>query len=165
MKMPDPMIPLMTIIVASNRVRRRANPGAEGGVGAFKQEKSIAPGKDIARVQYRRLPGRAASRLFMKLHRKEHDLRDEPHRTGPRRIGEDDKPQKAPPEQRVSRSLLWWILAAALLLIIAIVSRHFDEFLRRTLETKINQRLHGYSVTLGGAHLSPFNFSLTLRDG
>src|SRR4051812_12309074 len=27
MKMPDPMIPLMTIIVASNRVRRRAKPG------------------------------------------------------------------------------------------------------------------------------------------
>ena len=35
MKMPDPMIPLMTIIVASNRVRRRANPGAEGGVGGL----------------------------------------------------------------------------------------------------------------------------------
>ncbi|HKV09608.1 MAG TPA: DUF748 domain-containing protein [Thermoanaerobaculia bacterium] len=104
----------------------------------------------------------------MKLHKRPAFSRDADHespRTGPRRIGEDDKPQKAPPEQRVSRSLLWWILAAALLLIVAIVSRHFDEFLRRTLETKINQRLHGYSVTLGGAHLSPFNFSLTLRDG
>ena len=29
MKIPEPMMPLMTIIVASNRVRRRANPGSE----------------------------------------------------------------------------------------------------------------------------------------
>ena len=103
----------------------------------------------------------------MKLHKRpafSRDVDNESARTGPRRIGEDDKPRKAPPEQPVSRSLLWWILAAALLLIIAIASRHFDEFLRRTLEAKINQRLTGYSVTLGGAHLSPFNFSLTLRD-
>lgn len=102
----------------------------------------------------------------MKLHKRpafSRDVDSEPVRTGPRRIGEDDKPRKAP-EQPVSRSLLWWILAAALLLLIAIASRHFDEFLRRTLEAKINQRLTGYSVTLGGAHLSPFNFSLTLRD-
>src|SRR5947209_4705779 len=29
MKMPEPMMPLMTIIVASNNVRRRANPGLD----------------------------------------------------------------------------------------------------------------------------------------
>ncbi|HSN87190.1 MAG TPA: DUF748 domain-containing protein [Thermoanaerobaculia bacterium] len=101
----------------------------------------------------------------MKLHKKEQDVQDEPARPGPRRIGENEEPRKGAPEQPVSRSLLWAILAAALLLILAIVSQHFDEFLRRTLEAKINQRLHGYSVTLGGAHLSPFNLSLTLRDG
>ena len=100
----------------------------------------------------------------MKLHKKEQAVHDEPARPGPRRIGESEEPRKGAP-QPVSRSLLWAILAAALLLIIAIVSQHFDEFLRRTLEAKINQRLHGYSVTLGGAHLSPFNLSLTLRDG
>lgn len=103
----------------------------------------------------------------MKLHKRPAFSRDADSgsvRTGPRRIGEDDKPRKTAPEQPVSRSLLWWILAAALLLLIAIVSRHFDELLRRTLEAKINQRLTGYSVTLGGAHLSPFNFSLTLKD-
>ncbi|HSF43526.1 MAG TPA: DUF748 domain-containing protein, partial [Thermoanaerobaculia bacterium] len=101
----------------------------------------------------------------MKLHKKEQDVQDEPARPGPRRIGENEEPRKGAPGQPVSRSLLWAILAAALLLIFAIASQHFDEFLRRTLEAKINQRLHGYSVTLGGAHLSPFNLSLTLRDG
>lgn len=103
----------------------------------------------------------------MKLHRRpapERDTPDEPVRPGPRRIGEDTKTRREPPPV-TQRTILWWVLAAALLLIAAIVSRHFDEFLRRTLEAKINQRLTGYTVTLGGAHLSPFNLSLTLRDG
>lgn len=103
----------------------------------------------------------------MKLHRKhitEQGTPKEPVRPGPRRIGEDTRTRREPPPV-TQRTILWWVLAAALLLIAAIASRHFDEFLRRTLEAKINQRLTGYSVTLGGAHLSPFNLSLTLRDG
>lgn len=103
----------------------------------------------------------------MKLHRKpaaERDVQDEPVQPGPRRIGEDTKTRREPPPV-TQRTILWWVLAAALLLIVVIVSRHFDEFLRRTLEAKMNQRLTGYTVTLGGAHLSPFNLSLTLRDG
>lgn len=87
--------------------------------------------------------------------------RDEPIRPGPRKV---DPLRDAPPGRPVShRTLLGWILAAALLLLIAIISQHFDEFLRRTLESKINQRLHGYTVTLAGAHLNPFGLALTLR--
>jgi len=62
------------------------------------------------------------------------------------------------------RGLLWVIALSALALLLVFVAQHFDEYLRRTLESKINQRLHGYTVTLGGAHLSPFNLSLTLED-
>jgi len=46
---------------------------------------------------------------------------------------------------------------------VAIVAQHFDEYLRRTIESKVNQRLHGYTVTLQGAHLNPFGLALTLR--
>ncbi|HEY3571931.1 MAG TPA: DUF748 domain-containing protein [Thermoanaerobaculia bacterium] len=62
------------------------------------------------------------------------------------------------------RGLLWIILAAAVVLLAVFIAHHFDEYLRRTLETKINQRLHGYTVSLGHAHVSPFGLSLTLRD-
>jgi len=61
------------------------------------------------------------------------------------------------------RGLLWAIALAGLALILLFVARHFDEYLRRTLEAKINQRLHGYSVQLGGAHLNPFGLALTLE--
>lgn len=103
----------------------------------------------------------------MKLRRKEeHEHRDEPVRTGPRKIDEPPRPRadKAPPEPGISRGTLWWILAAGVLVLLAVVAQHFDEYLRRTIESKVNQRLHGYTVTLGGAHLSPFNLSLTLED-
>ena len=53
-----------------------------------------------------------------------------------------------------------WPLA----LIAALVAHAFDGYLRRTLEAKINQKLHGYHVALGHAHLSPFGLGLTLRD-
>jgi hypothetical protein len=56
------------------------------------------------------------------------------------------------------------ILAAALVLILALVAHSFDEYLRRTLESKINQNLHGYHVALGHAHLSPLGLGLTLRQ-
>ena len=65
-------------------------------------------------------------------------------------------------DPRVSRRLLWWILAASVLLLIALVAQGFDEYLRRTLEEKVNQRLHGYTVTLERAHLNPFGLALTL---
>jgi hypothetical protein len=62
------------------------------------------------------------------------------------------------------RGLLWIILAAALVLLVALIAHSFDEYLRRSLESKINQRLKGYTVSLGHAHLSPLGLSLTLRD-
>jgi hypothetical protein len=68
-----------------------------------------------------------------------------------------------PREPLGRRGLLWVIALAGLALIVLFVARHFDEYLRRTLESKINQRLHGYSVQLGGAHLSPFGLALTLE--
>src|SRR5947199_5634115 len=71
---------------------------------------------------------------------------------------------RQPPAPLGRRGLLWVILAAAVVLVIALVAHSFDEYLRRTLETKINQRLHGYTVSLGHAHVSPLGLSLTLRD-
>ncbi len=62
------------------------------------------------------------------------------------------------------RGLLWVILAGALVLLIALIAHSFDEYLRRTLEGKINQNLHGYHVALGHAHLSPLGLGLTLRQ-
>lgn len=79
-----------------------------------------------------------------------------------------DQPSKSKPgaprhqDPRVSRRLLWWIFAASVLLLIALVAQSFDEYLRRTLEAKVNQRLHGYTVTLDRAHLNPFGLALTL---
>src|SRR5262245_39837972 len=87
-------------------------------------------------------------------------------RTGPRSVGAPPRPvfpDKTPAEPGLSRGTLWWILAAGVLVLLTVVAQHFDEYLRRTLESKINQRLHGYTVTLEGAHLSPFNLSLTLQ--
>jgi len=54
-------------------------------------------------------------------------------------------------------------VAAVLALVLLFVAHHFDEYLRRTLEAKINQRLHGYHVSLRHAHLSPFGLALTLE--
>ena len=76
----------------------------------------------------------------------------------------EPKPEPQEIQPRGQRKLLWVLLAASLALLIVLVASHFDEYLRRTLETKINQRLTGYTVTLGHAHLSPFGLSLTLRE-
>jgi Domain of Unknown Function (DUF748) len=73
-------------------------------------------------------------------------------------------PRHGPLSHRDQRLLWTALLAAGLLILVVLVSRHFDEFLRRTLETKINQRLTGYTVSLGSAHLSPLNLALTLGD-
>lgn len=81
------------------------------------------------------------------------------------------EPEPPPPSRTEPRSpraplgqrgLLWVIALSALALLLLFVARHFDEYLRRTLESKINQRLHGYTVSLGHAHVSPFGLSLTL---
>jgi hypothetical protein len=97
------------------------------------------------------------------------DWEDEREVKRPR--GGDSGPPRSPrlsprgPLSRRDQRLLWVaLLAAGLLVIVVLVSRHFDEFLRRTLETKINQRLTGYTVGLGSAHLSPLNLSLTLGE-
>ncbi len=87
---------------------------------------------------------------------------------------EPDEPAKPepPPEETARhprpplgrRGLLWVILAGALVLLLALIAHSFDEYLRRTLEGKINQNLHGYHVALGHAHLSPLGLGLTLRQ-
>jgi uncharacterized protein DUF748 len=76
-----------------------------------------------------------------------------------------EKPRQAPGRSRapLGRRGLYWILAlAALALVLVVVASRFDGYLRRALEAKINQRLHGYSVSLGHAHLNPFGLALTL---
>ncbi len=75
---------------------------------------------------------------------------------------EPEAPQESQP--RGQRKLLWVVLIASLALLAFFIARHFDEYLRRTLEAKINQRLKGYTVTIGHAHLSPFGLSLTLEQ-
>ncbi|HWM92366.1 MAG TPA: DUF748 domain-containing protein [Thermoanaerobaculia bacterium] len=78
---------------------------------------------------------------------------------------EPEEPQESPRdiEPRGQRKLLWVLLAASLALLILFIASHFDEYLRRTLEAKVNQRLKGYTVSIGHAHLSPFGLSLTLE--
>lgn len=101
----------------------------------------------------------------MRLNRRDEQERDEhagPVRTRPHQVDEAPAPEERLPEPGLSRPVLWWILAAALLVLIAVVAQNFDEFLRRTLESKINQRLHGYTVTLEHAHLNPFGLALTI---
>jgi hypothetical protein len=72
--------------------------------------------------------------------------------------------QEDHPHEPLGRRGPAWILVAAILaLALVFVANHFDEYLRRTLESKINQRLHGYHVSLGHAHLSPFGLALTLE--
>ncbi len=84
----------------------------------------------------------------------------EPELEAPERQTEETKRARQPLGRR---GILWIVLIAALLLIVVLIARHFDEYLRRTLEAKVNQRLHGYHVTLGHAHLSPFGLALTLE--
>ncbi|HEX9945027.1 MAG TPA: DUF748 domain-containing protein [Thermoanaerobaculia bacterium] len=74
------------------------------------------------------------------------------------------QPEKGRPREPLGqRGLLWVIAVSALALLLLLVARHFDEYLRRTLEAKINQRLHGYTVSLGHAHLNPLGGALTLE--
>lgn len=100
----------------------------------------------------------------MKLRRREErDDSGEPVRPRPKRVEEPaHTPHDTSNAPGLSRRVLRWILAAAVLVLIAVVAQHFDEFLRRTLESRINERLQGYTVTLEGAHLNPFGLALTL---
>ncbi|HEY7215846.1 MAG TPA: DUF748 domain-containing protein [Thermoanaerobaculia bacterium] len=74
-----------------------------------------------------------------------------------------ERKEPAPRWPLSERGLLWVILISAVVLLGFLVARHFDEYLRRTLESRINQRLHGYSVSIGHAHLSPLGLSVTLE--
>ncbi len=56
------------------------------------------------------------------------------------------------------------LIAAVLALVAFFVVHHLDETLRRDLEAKINQKLHGYHVTLGHAHFGLAGLSLTLEN-
>jgi hypothetical protein len=81
---------------------------------------------------------------------------------------EAEEQRKPPKSSRFRRPLgrrgvLWIVLIAAVALLFLLIARHFDEYLRRTLEAKINQRLQGYSVSIGHAHLSPLGLALTLE--
>src|SRR5947209_4960870 len=90
-------------------------------------------------------------------------LRPEPPRTEP-------EPPTPPPAHRTRwrlsrRGLVFLGIVLAVVAIVAVLGSHlFDERLRRTLEGKINQRLTGYRVTLGHAHVNPLNLALTLRN-
>lgn len=85
-----------------------------------------------------------------------------------------DEPQPQEPEthgpERIRRSplgrrgLIWLTVLGVVALILVLVASHFDEYLRRKLEAKMNQNLKGYSVSVGHAHLNPFTFSLTLKQ-
>jgi hypothetical protein len=87
----------------------------------------------------------------------------EPHEPEPESPQRQPEETKRPRQPLGRRGILWIALVAAVVLILVLVARHFDEYLRRTLEGKINQRLHGYHVALGHAHLSPFGLALTLE--
>ncbi len=60
---------------------------------------------------------------------------------------------------------LTWAAIAAAVLLVAGASHLLDEPLRRTLERRINQKLTGYSVRLGHAHVNVFRLALELRAG
>lgn len=68
------------------------------------------------------------------------------------------------PRRPSRRHWIWLAVAGGVALILVLVATHFDEYLRRTLEAKMNQNLKGYTVSVGHAHLNPFSFSLTLQQ-
>jgi hypothetical protein len=69
------------------------------------------------------------------------------------------------PHAPLGRKGLAWVLIAAVLALAAFFAvHHLDETLRRHLEATINQKLHGYHVTLGHAHFGLVGLSLILED-
>jgi Domain of Unknown Function (DUF748) len=60
-----------------------------------------------------------------------------------------------------------WILAAVVVVVVGVAyaaSFTVDEPLRRTIERRMNARLKGYTVRLGGANFHPHGFSLELLN-
>ncbi|HXO19406.1 MAG TPA: DUF748 domain-containing protein [Thermoanaerobaculia bacterium] len=91
------------------------------------------------------------------------DRGDEPE--PPRRRPQPVPPRRAGRAWRPRNGLLWAAgIVGAILLVLFVVSSQFDGYLRRTLEARMNQRLKGYSVSLGHAHLGLPNLALTLKD-
>ncbi|HEY4591155.1 MAG TPA: DUF748 domain-containing protein, partial [Thermoanaerobaculia bacterium] len=97
------------------------------------------------------------NRAYAEPHEHHEPIEPEPPR-------QPETPTRQPRAPLGRRGLLWVILAAAVVLLAVFIAHHFDEYLRRTLESKVNQRLHGYTVSLGHAHVSPFGLSLTLSQ-
>ncbi|HYX25602.1 MAG TPA: hypothetical protein VFC23_15735, partial [Thermoanaerobaculia bacterium] len=89
----------------------------------------------------------------------EHQEPHEPQATRPERT-----PEPTPRGPVSRRGLLWLAVAGAVALILVLVASHFDEYVRRNVEAKMNQKLKGYTVSVGHAHVSPFGLSLTLRQ-
>jgi hypothetical protein len=87
------------------------------------------------------------------------ERRDRPEPEAPKRTE-----QRHPRGPLGERGLLWVIAVSTLALLLVFIAQHFDEYLRRTLENKINQRLHGYTVSVGHAHLNPLGGALTLQQ-
>jgi len=97
----------------------------------------------------------------------------EPTRPELRRAEPETSPAGDAPPPRPARRLAglrkrWLIpigVVLAILAILALLASHlFDERLRASLEGKMNSRLTGYRVTLGHAHVNPFNLALVLKD-
>lgn len=103
--------------------------------------------------------------------KRKHEPEEPVERHGPRRLEPGDRGLHHPETTettggrpwRPSRRLLWIAgIAAVLLVTFAFVARHFDEWLRRTLETRINERLQGYTVRLAEAHFEPVGLAVSL---
>ncbi|HLX06229.1 MAG TPA: DUF748 domain-containing protein [Thermoanaerobaculia bacterium] len=71
---------------------------------------------------------------------------------------------RAPMGRRERVGLALVALLIGVLLLLTWGSRLGDEPLRRQLEARMNQQLHGYTVRIGHAHGGPLHLSLTLRD-
>ncbi|MEA2692103.1 MAG: hypothetical protein QOJ16_1490, partial [Acidobacteriota bacterium] len=97
----------------------------------------------------------------------EKEERIEPERPEPRASAAPPPPERPRGRPRVLRKR-WLVplgVVLAVLALVAVLASHlFDERLRASLEGKMNSRLTGYRVTLGHAHVNPFNLALILKD-
>lgn len=62
------------------------------------------------------------------------------------------------------RFVIWSILATVVLVVGLVAAKHADEIVRQVLETRINQRLQGYSVSIAAADLRPLKLGLAIQD-
>jgi len=56
------------------------------------------------------------------------------------------------------------VAAATLVLVVAVIDVFADAPLRTSIEAEVNRRLDGYSATIGGVDLRPWNLSREVRD-